>query len=324
MERILVVILCFCLLLLSSCTSMNSMDPAPKGSSAVVKLSNNAHYRLLSEDETGMMLSYTYSSYQFFPNPQGLIYEAKSSFVFLSKDLCRQKNKRYGGVDESSFLVSTGRDIWSGNSFVHLKNRVDYLSSEKIDTKTNPKRESKYDIFFKAVVIIKTSRGFGSGVLISNDGLVATNYHVVENDKMPFVQLYDGQVIGGEVIDSDKAMDMALIKIDKKTSYLTLGSIDEIDIGDEVIAIGTPMGLDFSVSKGIISSIRTNDGATLIQTDCAINSGNSGGPLISVSNGKVVGINSFGVSKRISEGLNFAVSVDDLIKRFQIKEQSGN
>ena len=108
------------------------------------------------------------------------------------------------------------------------------------------------------------------------------------------------------------------------SSVIRLGSIDEIDIGDEVIAIGTPMGLDFSVSKGIISSIRKNDGATLIQTDCAINSGNSGGPLISVSNGKVVGINSFGVSKRISEGLNFAVSVDDLIKRFQIKEQIGN
>ncbi len=87
-------------------------------------------------------------------------------------------------------------------------------------------------------------------------------------------------------------------------------------IGNDVLAIGTPEGLDWSVSKGIISAVRTSNGVYFVQTDAAINHGNSGGPLILADSGLVVGINSFGFRKNITEGLNFAVSATEIHKAF--------
>ena len=307
----------FCL---CSCTSVSSIV---SDVSTYQKLNKNTRYKILSRNEKGFRMSLVYSTYQFFPNPAELVVEAKSTFVYLAKDLCRQDDSQYGGLDNSGFMVSTNRDIWSGTTFVNLENWVNYLTknpkNDNIATK-RLKAKFKYEIFFKAVVIVKTNESFGSGFLISKNGLIATNYHVVENDNSPFVQLYDGSIVIGKIVDFDKKLDLALIKIQLETLFLTLGALlDDVNIGDDVIAIGTPMGLDYSVSKGIISSVRTFDNVKVIQTDCAINEGNSGGPLVSLTTGKVVGINTFGFRKNISEGLNFAVAIDELLDRFEIK-----
>ncbi len=305
---------------LCSCTSVSSMV---SDASTYQKLNKNTRYKILSRNEEGFRMSLVYSTYQFFPDPAELVVEAKSTFVYLAQDICRQDDKQYRGLDSSGFMVSTDRDIWSGTTFVNLENWVNYLTSnsknDNIATK-QLKAKSKYGLFFKAVVIVKTNESFGSGFLISKNGLIATNYHVIENDNSPFVQLYDGSIVIGKIVDFDKKLDLALIKIQLETPFLTLGTLlDDANIGDDVIAIGTPMGLDYSVSKGIISSLRTFDNVKVIQTDCAINEGNSGGPLVSLTAGKVVGINTFGFRKNISEGLNFAVAIDELLDRFEIK-----
>ena len=86
--------------------------------------------------------------------------------------------------------------------------------------------------------------------------------------------------------------------------------------GNDVIAIGIPEGLSWSISKGIISAVRDVEGILIVQTDTAINRGNSGGPLISFNSGRVIGINSFGFRKDIATGLNFAISVSELRKAF--------
>ena len=145
------------------------------------------------------------------------------------------------------------------------------------------------------------SEGEASGVIIDKDGHILTNYHVVANARQMQVTLWDETTGTAEVVGSDPASDLAVIKVDlpaEKLSTATLGDSDAIRIGESVIAIGNPFGLEGTVTEGIISGLDRTLGQTgqrpirqLIQTDAAINPGNSGGPLVN-SNGEVIGINS--------------------------------
>jgi len=160
----------------------------------------------------------------------------------------------------------------------------------------------------KSVVTIKTSTGSGSGVIISPDGLIVTNNHVVGNDETVEVHFQDGKTtIASPIKKGLSVLDVAYLKVDG-SDFNYLPMTDQCSTGDEVYAIGAPLGLSESVSKGIISNCdRTIKGVKFIQTDAAVNAGNSGGPLIN-RKGEVLGLLTFKITAADVEGLNFAIS----------------
>jgi serine protease Do len=179
-------------------------------------------------------------------------------------------------------------------------------------------------------------QALGSGVIISDDGYIITNNHVVQDANNIEVELYDGTRHNAELVGTDPGTDLAVVKIDPVAGlrYAKLGNSDEIRVGEWVIAIGSPRGLDWTVTAGIVSAKNRRDIGALgprgyedfIQTDASINPGNSGGPLINLS-GEVIGINSLIVSaSRGSNGLGFAIPAsmvqtisDSLIKYGKVK-----
>lgn len=161
------------------------------------------------------------------------------------------------------------------------------------------------------------SSGSGSGAIISPDGYVITNHHVIDGYSVLEVVLYDGSTRPAQLVGDDPLMDLALLKIDGSVpGYLTLGNSDALRQGETVIAIGSPLGeFKNSVTVGVVSALHRTLSADvpedLIQTDAAINSGNSGGPLLNMQ-GEIVGINTLvyrdqGMSSVRIEGLGFAV-----------------
>jgi serine protease Do len=157
--------------------------------------------------------------------------------------------------------------------------------------------------------------GLGSGVIVSPDGYILTNDHVVGDADSIQVTLMDKREFTAKVIGKDSKTDLALIKIDTKTElpYATLGNSDTTEVGDWVVAIGNPFGFSLTVTAGIVSAKGRALGGNydeFIQTDAAINPGNSGGPLFDV-NGKVVGINTAIYSRTgTSAGIGFAIPID--------------
>ncbi len=161
-------------------------------------------------------------------------------------------------------------------------------------------------------------RGQGSGVIIDKNGLVLTNAHVVERVDNVSVTLADGTNRDGQVLGTDSITDLALVKIDNQddSSFAPLGDSEELEVGDWAIALGTPYGLEKTVTLGIVSSLHRDINSLgfsdkrldLIQTDAAINPGNSGGPLIN-SNGQVIGINTL-VRSGPGAGLGFAIPIN--------------
>ena len=160
----------------------------------------------------------------------------------------------------------------------------------------------------------EAKRGSGSGVLISEDGYIVTNYHVIEGATRIKVVLSSGSNYEAKVIGADEESDLALIKVeDKGLPFATFGDSAKVMVGDRAIAIGNPLGTELmgTVTQGIISAVnRTvqvdNRTMTLLQTDAAINSGNSGGALINAY-GEVIGINSVKMAASGIEGLGFAI-----------------
>ena len=166
-----------------------------------------------------------------------------------------------------------------------------------------------------SVVCIETGDSLGSGTVLTADGVVATNEHVVARERVVTVRLRNGRELPGRVLARDAHRDLALVKVGiGQLHFAELGT--DVVVGDEVYAIGSPRGLETSVTRGIVSAIREVDGVRCIQTDAAINPGNSGGPLVSARTGKVVGIVAWGFRKDRYEGLSFAISVGELDHSF--------
>ncbi len=139
-------------------------------------------------------------------------------------------------------------------------------------------------------------KGLGSGFMISPDGYIVTNNHVIEGAKKVTVKLMDGREFKAKIVGADKKSDLALLKIDAKgLPYLKWGDSSKIKVGEWVLAIGNPLGLDYTVTAGIISAkgrqLPLSEYEDFIQTDAAINRGNSGGPLVDLR-GEVIGVNS--------------------------------
>ncbi|MGD2217265.1 MAG: trypsin-like peptidase domain-containing protein, partial [Gemmatimonadales bacterium] len=162
--------------------------------------------------------------------------------------------------------------------------------------------------------------GNGSGIVIAPDGLVVTNYHVVENTRKVELTLADGEEAEAEVLGLDAASDLAVLRANADgLSAVEFGDADELRVGQVVVAIGSPYGFHSTVTAGVVSalgrSMRSAAGRLIdnvIQTDAAINPGNSGGPLVT-SHARVVGMNTAAIGR--GAGIGFAIPVNEATRR---------
>jgi serine protease Do len=163
----------------------------------------------------------------------------------------------------------------------------------------------------------ETPRGVGSGFIVSADGFVMTNAHVVEGADDVIVTLTDKREFKARIIGSDRRTDVAVVKIDATgLPAVKLGDATRVRVGEWVMAIGSPFGLENTVTAGIVSAKQrdTGDYLPFIQTDVAINPGNSGGPLINMR-GEVIGINSQIYSRSGGfQGISFAIPIDEAVR----------
>ena len=177
----------------------------------------------------------------------------------------------------------------------------------------------------EAVVQVKTPGGLGSGFFLNEDGYLITNFHVIEGETEISVEVYhqkDGQLDREtykqvKIIAINKFHDLALLHIEDKGApkfkSVTLGSADALSVGEGVFAIGSPLGLERTVTQGIVSTkTRQMEGNLYLQTSAQINPGNSGGPLFNLA-GEVVGVTNMKIT--FGEGLGFAIPVE-LVKSF--------
>jgi serine protease Do len=160
-------------------------------------------------------------------------------------------------------------------------------------------------------------RGVGSGFILSADGYVMTNAHVVEGADEVIVTLTDKRELKAKIIGADRRTDVAIVKIEANgLPAVKIGDVSALKVGGWVVAIGAPFGLDNSVTAGIVSAKQrdTGDYLPMIQTDVAINPGNSGGPLLNMK-GEVIGINSQIYSRSGGfMGISFAIPIDEAIR----------
>ncbi len=224
--------------------------------------------------------------------------------------------------------AQTGQDYLKALSraFIDVSSKVrpavvNVSTEGEIKQQLNPWMNDEFFKFFfgeepEAREQVRKVSSLGSGFIISEDGYILTNYHVIKDATKITITLLDGKTFNAEIIGSDQIYDIALLKIKgNKLPYAVLGDSDELEIGEWVVAIGNPYGLNFSVTAGIVSALgresKTEFGIQrMIQTDAAINKGNSGGPLINLD-GEVVGINSAIVSQTGGfEGASFAVPIN--------------
>ncbi|BDG03596.1 peptidase [Anaeromyxobacter oryzae] len=173
----------------------------------------------------------------------------------------------------------------------------------------------------------------GSGVIVSPEGYVLTNNHVVERGARFRVGLLDGREVIAKVVGTDPSSDLAVLKLDTKDRlpYVPVGRSDDLMIGETVIAIGNPFGLSHTVTTGVVSAVHRNFRAgdrtlfDFIQTDASINPGNSGGPLLDID-GRLVGVNTAILGDR-NAGIGFAIPIDrarriaeDLVAHGEVRE----
>ena len=163
-----------------------------------------------------------------------------------------------------------------------------------------------------SVISIRTNVAQGTGFIISEDGYVVTNAHVLSGARYARALTSEKEIKSMSLIGYDEELDIALLKIDGEYKFLEFEEIKNTVIGEKVIAIGNPLGLSFSVSEGIVSGknrLGVNNIPAYIQTDAALNPGSSGGPLINTK-GKVIGINNFKIA---GESLGFALESDYVV-----------
>jgi S1-C subfamily serine protease len=201
-------------------------------------------------------------------------------------------------------------------AFVGKLNRIEDLEAEwtksweslTIDTPSEP--IGKVSAAIPSVVTVSASDGHGSGCILSSDGYIVTNYHVIADGSLDYlIHFHDGSVLPATVVRYHPLYDLALLKVDTvgltPFHVLTNGAIE---VGEEAFALGTPYDIDLgaSVTKGIISGKRKDGNRTLIQTDVSISPGNSGGALID-SDGTLIGVVNEKVLGTGVEGIGFAI-----------------
>lgn len=205
------------------------------------------------------------------------------------------------------------------------KKKVVHIGISSIVEHKDIEKDPFFEYFFKNIPRQRRQSALGSGFIVSSDGYIVTNNHVIDKADKIEVTLVDGTTYKAEVIGKDKLSELALIKIEAENlPSITWGDSDAIEVGDWVLAIGNPLGLDNTVTAGIISGRgRSVFGGTaygqFLQTDAAINFGNSGGPLYNMDS-EVIGINTAIVAGGQNIGFaipsNLARKVIDQLKKF--------
>lgn len=220
-------------------------------------------------------------------------------------------------------IVETSNPNFSQVSLTNYSDTAIYAAQKALPSMVSISVE--YDVNYMGMK--KAVAGSGSGVILSEDGYILTNNHVISSaDSSSFYQVSDAKSIkvkiygddteySAEIIGTDSQTDLAVLKIDKTgLTPAELGDSSSVQIGEFVLAIGNPYNLDYSVTAGIISALNRemtveNTTYNVIQADCAINSGNSGGALVN-SEGKVIGINTLKLNGTGVEGMGFAIPID--------------
>lgn len=273
--------------------------------------------------------------------------ENETRYTFNEEIKKGNNRKRKGGMAKYIALalicslcgggVGSGITYYLANKNVPLNKSSNNIVADPVSFAKDNTALSAADIYKKvapAVVMISTksiqsvngwfqqeTEGMGSGFIINTDGYILTNYHVINGAKEVTVTLSDGQEVTASVVNYDSDKDIAMIKLNGNVEVpgvVELGNSDALQPGEEVVAIGNPLSKELSstLTKGIVSalnrSVETQSGVNtnLIQTDAAINSGNSGGPLINTK-GEVIGINTLKASNG-AEGIGFAIPINDV------------
>ncbi|MBR6689386.1 MAG: trypsin-like peptidase domain-containing protein [Clostridia bacterium] len=229
------------------------------------------------------------------------------------------------GIDKiqtnASAQGGTTNSIVTSYNFATVENPVVAISKQVGPSVVGIKTTYQAQTFFGST----EAEGEGSGIVYSKEGYIITNYHVVEeaikskNAKVE-VLLSTGESLEAKVIGGDEITDIAVVKVEAgKLTAAEFGDSDGVEVGELAVAIGNPLGQEFagSVTVGYVSAVNrtmTAEGTTynLIQTDAAINSGNSGGPLVS-SSGKVIGINTAKIAATGVEGMGFSIPINEVL-----------
>ncbi len=252
----------------------------------------------------------------FFENTAQLNFPENKETPFITTSL--PSSPRGAGINEIDFTVAAEKTV---NAVVHVKNMT--------VSRGNPIAE----FFYGSEASQRPQIGTGSGVIISQDGYIVTNNHVIAKASALEVTLNNNKSYKAEVVGADPSSDIALLKVDveKPLPYLAFGDSDHAKIGEWVLAVGNPFNLTSTVTAGIVSakarSISPGRNQSFIQTDAAVNPGNSGGALVN-TNGDLIGINTAITSQTGSYvGYSFAVPsniakkvVDDLLEYGKVQK----
>ncbi|HKL59841.1 MAG TPA: trypsin-like peptidase domain-containing protein, partial [Sphaerochaeta sp.] len=245
------------------------------------------------------------------------IVEEQGESVLLSLSGIPVSDIFYG--DEGLILFEEGNQSWR-YSASEMQNISVYEKANRSVVHITTTLDAQVNAFMDVL----PAQGTGSGIILSLDGYILTNAHVVEKAKSLKVTLYNEQSYPAKLIGVDSEDDLAVIQItvDKESvlNPIALGTSSDLKIGQKVIAIGNPFGYDRTMTVGVVSGlnrpVRTSEGKIImdaIQTDASINPGNSGGPLLN-SRSEVIGINSSIYSTNgNSQGINFAIPIDTAV-----------
>src|SRR3989344_2349609 len=208
-------------------------------------------------------------------------------------------------------------------SKVEQNEKETQLQIEQLKATTRTDFSEVIDQVLPSVVTIRTDISQGTGFIITEDGYIVTNDHVIDGGKYTEAITSDQNVLKAELIGFSSDLDVAVLKIPGTYTPLLLGNSEDITLGEKVIAIGNPLGLQFSASEGIVSAVHRispGNSGSFTQTDAALNPGNSGGPLIN-KQAEAIGINNFKVGGY--EGLGFALESNQIKSIFnKIFEES--
>ena len=217
-------------------------------------------------------------------------------------------------------IESTSKKLDTAEKYISYHDTVDKVNKSVVSiyTKKSIQKNTFYvdpkDKILRRKAIIPT--GQGSGVVVSSQGHIITNFHVIAGSDEILIRDYLGKDYGTAIIGVDPLTDLAILKIDHNTVPITFGKIEQIKIGDVALAIGNPLGIGQTITLGIVSATDKEIGPgtysyqRYVQTDAAINPGNSGGALVN-TNGELIGINTSIITQGGgSDGIGFAIPVD--------------